>query len=293
VGYFVWVLRLVWSVEMQCEMFCIVGYIITKIFHPNVSKAGEVCVNTLKKDWNKDLGINHILLVCGQRQNYFINRHQGLRFINLSAIKLTVFILLLAPNLIMLFFYYVVTSTYFIIRLSVKCLLIFPNPESALNEEAGRLLLENYEDYAKHARLMTKIHASTKPNDVSFTEPSSQNASSPSPSTSSSQSKKSTSKDVRDGVVMSDDKSDEAHDTKGERKSDVKDGNSDQNEQEQTTNVHSATSPLGVSNSINEGISLKKNAGESVIAVTPRKRAAEEKRLEKKQIHKNTTLKRL
>jgi ubiquitin-conjugating enzyme E2 S len=37
--------------------------------------------------------------------------------------------------------------------------LIVPNPESALNEEAGRLLLERYEDYASHARLITSIHA--------------------------------------------------------------------------------------------------------------------------------------
>ena len=43
----------------------------------------------------------------------------------------------------------------------VKCLLIVPNPESALNEEAGRQLLERYDDYAKHARLMTSIHASS------------------------------------------------------------------------------------------------------------------------------------
>ena len=27
------------------------GYFLTKIFHPNVSLAGEICVNTLKKDW--------------------------------------------------------------------------------------------------------------------------------------------------------------------------------------------------------------------------------------------------
>lgn len=37
--------------------------------------------------------------------------------------------------------------------------MINPNPESALNEEAGRLLLENYEDYCKHATLMTNVHA--------------------------------------------------------------------------------------------------------------------------------------
>lgn len=40
-----------------------------------------------------------------------------------------------------------------------RCLLIEPFPESALNEEAGKLLLENYEEYAKHAKLMTSIHA--------------------------------------------------------------------------------------------------------------------------------------
>lgn len=35
----------------------------TKIFHPNVADNGEICVNTLKKDWKSDLGIGHILLV--------------------------------------------------------------------------------------------------------------------------------------------------------------------------------------------------------------------------------------
>lgn len=39
------------------------GYFLTKIFHPNVSRNGEICVNTLKKDWKYDLGIKHILLV--------------------------------------------------------------------------------------------------------------------------------------------------------------------------------------------------------------------------------------
>lgn len=28
------------------------GYMLTKIFHPNVSNTGEICVNTLKRDWN-------------------------------------------------------------------------------------------------------------------------------------------------------------------------------------------------------------------------------------------------
>lgn len=42
---------------------------------------------------------------------------------------------------------------------TIKCLLIHPNPESALNEEAGRLLLEDYAEYASRARLLTEIHA--------------------------------------------------------------------------------------------------------------------------------------
>lgn len=80
------------------------GFFVTKIFHPNVGRNGEICVNTLKKDWNQDLGLKHILL-------------------------------------------------------TIKCLLIVPNPESALNEEAGKMLLEQYEDYCKRAKMMTEIHA--------------------------------------------------------------------------------------------------------------------------------------
>ena len=45
----------------------------------------------------------------------------------------------------------------------MRCLLIHPNAESALNEEAGRLLLENYDAYARHARMMTDLHARRRP----------------------------------------------------------------------------------------------------------------------------------
>jgi ubiquitin-conjugating enzyme E2 S len=41
----------------------------------------------------------------------------------------------------------------------VRCLLIEPNPESALNEEAGRLLLEDYKTFFQRALMMTSIHA--------------------------------------------------------------------------------------------------------------------------------------
>eukprot|EP00008_Paramoeba_atlantica_P007593 CAMPEP_0201482338 /NCGR_PEP_ID=MMETSP0151_2-20130828/6618_1 /ASSEMBLY_ACC=CAM_ASM_000257 /TAXON_ID=200890 /ORGANISM="Paramoeba atlantica, Strain 621/1 / CCAP 1560/9" /LENGTH=184 /DNA_ID=CAMNT_0047864991 /DNA_START=120 /DNA_END=674 /DNA_ORIENTATION=- len=80
------------------------GYFLTKIFHPNVAENGDICVNTLKKDWAPSHGIEHVLL-------------------------------------------------------TIKCLLIVPNAESALNEEAGKLLLEDYEQYAERARMMTSIHA--------------------------------------------------------------------------------------------------------------------------------------
>jgi len=80
------------------------GFFLTKIFHPNISKTGEICVNTLKKDWKSDLGIGHVLQV-------------------------------------------------------VRCLLINPFPESALNDEAGKLFMEDYEAYQKKARMMAEIHA--------------------------------------------------------------------------------------------------------------------------------------
>lgn len=39
------------------------GFFETKIFHPNVSADGEICVSTLKKDWKPELGITKVLLV--------------------------------------------------------------------------------------------------------------------------------------------------------------------------------------------------------------------------------------
>jgi ubiquitin-conjugating enzyme E2 S len=40
------------------------GYFVTKIYHPNISEKGEICVNTLKKDWNpKGWSLYHVLEV--------------------------------------------------------------------------------------------------------------------------------------------------------------------------------------------------------------------------------------
>ncbi|CCW69337.1 unnamed protein product [Phytomonas sp. Hart1] len=75
-----------------------------KIFHPNVSERGEICVNALQKDWAPHLGLPRVLLV-------------------------------------------------------IRCLLVEPNPASALNEEAGRLLREDYAAYERKARMFTRLYA--------------------------------------------------------------------------------------------------------------------------------------
>ncbi|KAI1617045.1 ubiquitin-conjugating enzyme E2 S [Exophiala viscosa] len=45
------------------------------------------------------------------------------------------------------------------ILVTISCLLIQPNPDSALNSAAGALIQEDYEAFATQARLMTGIHA--------------------------------------------------------------------------------------------------------------------------------------
>lgn len=80
------------------------GHFLTKIHHPNVSARGEICVNTLKRDWTRDVTVSHILTI-------------------------------------------------------IKCLLISPGPDSALNEDAGRQLMHSYEEWAKVAKMWTGVHA--------------------------------------------------------------------------------------------------------------------------------------
>lgn len=46
---------------------------------------------------------------------------------------------------------------------TISCLLIQPNPDSALNSTAGHLLQDDYESFARHARLMTSINARIPP----------------------------------------------------------------------------------------------------------------------------------
>ena len=41
----------------------------------------------------------------------------------------------------------------------IRCLLIVPFPESSLNDEAGKLFMESYDEFARRARIMTDVHA--------------------------------------------------------------------------------------------------------------------------------------
>ncbi|KAH8697370.1 ubiquitin-conjugating enzyme/RWD-like protein [Talaromyces proteolyticus] len=45
------------------------------------------------------------------------------------------------------------------ILVTISCLLIHPNPDSALNSTAGSLLQDDYNEFARQAKLMTSIHA--------------------------------------------------------------------------------------------------------------------------------------
>lgn len=39
------------------------GFFLTKIFHPNIAANGDICVNTLKRDWQSDVTLSHVLQV--------------------------------------------------------------------------------------------------------------------------------------------------------------------------------------------------------------------------------------
>ncbi|KAJ5247167.1 Ubiquitin-conjugating enzyme E2 [Penicillium chermesinum] len=45
------------------------------------------------------------------------------------------------------------------VLITISCLLINPNPDSALNSSAGNLLRDDYDEFAHQAKLMTSIHA--------------------------------------------------------------------------------------------------------------------------------------
>ena len=45
----------------------------------------------------------------------------------------------------------------------IRCLLIVPFPESSLNDEAGKLFMESYDEYHRRARLMADVHGRPAP----------------------------------------------------------------------------------------------------------------------------------
>ena len=52
----------------------------------------------------------------------------------------------------------------------IKCLLIIPFPQSALNEEAGKLFMEDYDQFFKIAKMFTSIHAKPAKNKMELDE---------------------------------------------------------------------------------------------------------------------------
>ena len=102
------IFRVIIKIPLNFPQVAPKGIFMTKIYHPNISEQGEICVNTLKRDWDpKNWSLSNLFQV-------------------------------------------------------IKCLLIIPFPQSALNEEAGKLFMEDYEAFFKHAKMFTTIHA--KPN---------------------------------------------------------------------------------------------------------------------------------
>ena len=112
------------------------AFFLNKIYHPNVAPGGDICVNMLKRDWNADLTIGHMLQVG---RTYIcespLARHDDWPF-GVGCLRPTTFV-----------------------KQVIRCLLIVPFPESSLNDEAGKLFMESYDEYARRARLLTAVHA--------------------------------------------------------------------------------------------------------------------------------------
>lgn len=39
------------------------GFFLTKIYHPNIATNGDICVNTLKRDWTPETTLSHVFQV--------------------------------------------------------------------------------------------------------------------------------------------------------------------------------------------------------------------------------------
>lgn len=39
------------------------GFFLTRIYHPNIAPNGDICVNTLKRDWTPEVTLGHVLQV--------------------------------------------------------------------------------------------------------------------------------------------------------------------------------------------------------------------------------------
>ena len=51
------------------------GFFLTKIYHPNVASNGDICVNTLKRDWTAEVTISHVLQVRRRLSRAPLGKH--------------------------------------------------------------------------------------------------------------------------------------------------------------------------------------------------------------------------
>jgi ubiquitin-conjugating enzyme E2 S len=113
------------------------GFFLTKIYHPNVADNGDICVNTLKKDWTTDVTLKHIFQVI-----------KCLLIVPFPESSLNCEAGKIVQN----------DSFSFIIGSRTLKLdrILTPLLSSSI---VGKLFMESYEEFARRARIMTEIHA--------------------------------------------------------------------------------------------------------------------------------------
>lgn len=103
------------------------GFFLTKIYHPNVADNGDICVNTLKKDWTTEVTLKHIFQVIR--------------------------CLLIVPF----------PESSLNCEAGTHCFLDIDNAFHyryfLLMRHVGKLFMESYDEFARRARIMTEVHA--------------------------------------------------------------------------------------------------------------------------------------
>lgn len=134
------------SLRQHCPdtFCCFAGYFLTKIFHPNIAPNGDICVNTLKATlrpltplhahlaplYVPSKSLDMPFVAAGLEARYHPQEDSDGATLSLTTRK-------------------GLTGSHLQV---IRCLLIEPGPDSALNEEAAVLMQEDFEAYSKRAR---------------------------------------------------------------------------------------------------------------------------------------------